>query len=58
MTLDEVGKIDEQAFAEMNKEKAIKQAELNAYFVGYETGLDKANKILRKYIRDKESDQQ
>lgn len=58
MTLDEASKIDEQAFAEMNKEKALKQAELNAYFIGYKTGLDEANKLLRKYIRDKESDKQ
>ena len=57
MTLDDVVKIDEQAYAEMNKEKTLKEAELNAYFIGYKTGLDKANKLLRKYIRDKESDQ-
>lgn len=50
MTIDEANKIDEQAYNEMNRQKSEAQLKLNAYFAGYEKGLDAANKILRSHI--------
>ncbi|MGN1130218.1 MAG: hypothetical protein ACI4Q8_02610 [Ruminococcus sp.] len=50
MTLDELQKNIEIAYSEMNRERALKQAELEAYFKGYEKGLDRSHEILRSHI--------
>ena len=53
MTIDEVYKIDEQAYNEMNKQKSEAQVKFNAYFDGYEKGIDLVNKLLIAYLSNK-----
>lgn len=56
MTLDDAEKIDTQAFIEMQKERVVKQAELEAYYKGYEQGLEHYNRLLRNHITLNEKD--
>lgn len=41
MTLDDANKIDEQAYDEMHREHISEQTKLDAYFKGYEKGIDR-----------------
>lgn len=50
MTIDEARKIDEKAYNEMNKQKSEAQVKFNAYFEGYEKGIDLVNKLLIAYL--------
>lgn len=50
MTLDDVNELDEKAYNEMQEEMVTKQAELEAYYKGYEKGIDRTIRILRNHI--------
>lgn len=50
MTLDDVNELDEKAYSEMQEEMITKKAELEAYYKGYEKGIDRTIRILRNYI--------
>ena len=50
MTVDDVKRIHQQAYNEMNKQKSEAQVKFNAYFDGYEKGIDVVNKLLIAYL--------
>lgn len=50
MTLDDVNELDKQVYNEMQKERVLKQAEIEAYYKGYEKGIDRTIRILRNHI--------
>lgn len=54
MTLDDVNKLDAQVYNEMRNERATKQAELEAYYKGYEQGIDRTIRNLRNHIINNE----
>lgn len=56
MTLDDANKIDEQAYDEMHREHVSEQSKLDAYFKGYEKGIDRTIRILRNHIINNEKD--
>ncbi len=51
MTIEEARKIDEQAYNEMNKQKSEAQVKFNAYFDGYEKGIDVVNKLIIDFMK-------
>lgn len=51
MTVDEVRRIHQQAYNEMNKRKIEAQEKLKAYYDGYEKGLDEVNKLLIDFMK-------
>ncbi len=58
MTIDEVNKIDEQAYNEMKKQKSEAQTKFNAYFEGYEKGIDVIYDLLIAYLSNKKDSKQ
>lgn len=51
ITEQEARKIDEQAYNEMNKQKSEAQVKFNAYFDGFEKGIDVVNKLLIDFMK-------